>query len=227
MIRPQPGADATAKRIQMLGHEAVLMPLFEVQPVAWDVPPVGAYDALILSSGNAVRHAGQGLQQLRGLPVFAVGSATMKAAEDADLQIAFTGQANVEALIAAASKAGRNRLLWLAGEDRTAISVSDDMSIDIRIVYKSEALPAPPNFGAAVNDADTVLLHSPRAARHFAALCDDHDLDRSLIKLAALSPQIAESAGPGWKQMLVATEPNDASLLSEVQSCFTNMDCDP
>ena len=203
------------------------MPLFEVQPVVWHVPPVGDYDALVLSSGNAVRHAGEGLQRLCGLPIFAVGAATAKAAEDAGLQIAFIGQTNVEALIAEARKAGHHRLLWLAGEDRTVISGPEGVSLDIRVVYKSAALPAPPNFCPAVSDADVVLLHSPRAARHFAKLCEAYDLNRSLIALAALSLQIAESAGSGWKQMMVAAEPNDASLLSEVQSCFTNGNCDP
>lgn len=227
VIRPQPGADATTKRIRALGYEAVLMPLFKVHPVAWDVPPAGAYDAIILSSGNAVRHAGQGLRQLCGLPAFAVGSATMKAAEDVGLQVVFTGQSNLGAVIAAASEVGHRRLLWLAGEDRTGTSVPDEMSLDIRVVYKSAALPASPNFVTAVNNVAAVLLHSPRAARHFAILCDDHDLDRSLITLAALSPQTAESAGSGWKQIFGAAEPNDAALLSEVQRCFTNGNCDP
>ncbi len=203
------------------------MPLFEVQPVAWDVPPISEYDGLILSSGNAVRNAGEALKRLCGLPIFAVGAATGKAAEDAGLQIAFIGQANVGALIAEARKADHYRLLWLAGEDRTVISEPEGVSLDIRVVYKSAALPAPPNFDAAVSDADVVLLHSPRAARRFDKLCNAHDLDRSLITIAALSLQIAESAGSGWKQMTVAAQPNDASLLSEVQSCFTNGDGDP
>lgn len=203
------------------------MPLFEVQPVAWDVPPVREYDALIFSSGNAVRNAGEGLKRLRDLPILAVGAATAKAAEDAGLQIAFIGQTNVEALIAEARKADHHRLLWLAGEDRTIISEPEGVSLDIRVVYKSAALSAPPNFDTAVSDADVVLLHSPRAAIHFLKLCDNHGLDRSLIAIAALSLQIAESAGSGWKRMMVAAVPNDASLLSEVQSCFTNGDCDP
>ena len=203
------------------------MPLFEVQPVAWDVPPVSEYDALILSSGNSVRLAGEGLQRLCGLPLFAVGAATAKAAEDAGLQIAFIGQTNVEALIAEARKADHHRLLWLGGEDRTIIFEPEGVSLDIRVVYKSAALSAPPNFEGAVSDTDVVLLHSPRAARYFVKLCDNHGLDRSFITLAALSPQIADSAGSGWKHMMVAAEPNDASLLSEVQSCFTNGDCDP
>lgn len=203
------------------------MPLFEVRPVAWEVPPVNAYDALILSSGNAFRHAGQGLHRLCGLPIFAVGSATMKAAEDAGLQVAFTGQTNVDAVIAAASENGHHRLLWLAGEDRTTFSVPEAVSLDIRIVYKSAALPAPTNFAAAVSDIDIVLLHSPRAARYFSVLCDDHNLNRRPITLATLSRAIAESAGSGWQQVVVAAEPNDAALLSEVQRCFTNDNCDP
>lgn len=203
------------------------MPLFEVHPVPWDAPPIEAHDALLLSSGNAVRHAGPGLQQLCGLPIFAVGTATMKAAEDAGLLVAFVGQTNVEALIGAAKDGSHHRLLWLAGEDRTASLLPEDIAVDIRTVYRSVASPAPKNFAAEVSDAEIVLLHSPRAARHFAALCDDHKLDRSLITLATLSPPIAESGGPGWKRILVATEPNDTSLLSEVQSYFTNGDCDP
>ena len=151
----------------------------------------------------------------------------MKAAVNAGLQVAFTGQTNVGGVIAAANEAGHHRLLWLAGEDRTIFPVAEAVSLDIRIVYKSAALPAPPNFVAAARDADTVLLHSPRAALHFSVLCDSHSLNRGLITLAALSLAIAESAGPGWNQMLVAAEPNDAALLSEVQRCFTNDDCDP
>jgi uroporphyrinogen-III synthase len=226
-IRPQPGADATAKRIQALGYTAVLLPLFEVHPVAWDVPPANIYDALILSSGNAVRHAGPGLRQLHSLPVYAVGSATMKAAKSAGLPVAFTGRTDVGAVIETARDVGHQRLLWLAGEDRTVPSTPEGISLDVRIVYKSAVLPTPAGFDASVAGADIVMLHSPRAARHFAELCDAHGLDRSHIALGAFSPAVAENAGAGWKHLSVATEPNDTALLSEVQSYFTNGDRDP
>lgn len=227
VVRPQPGAGATAKRIEALGHDALLIPLFHIEPVTWVVPANGDYDALILSSGNAVRHAGRGLHELSGLPIYAVGSATTQAADNAGLRTAFTGQSNVDALIAAARDRGNRRLLWLAGEDRIAVAVPDDVSIDTRSVYKSATLPAPAGFSAAVSDAEAVLLHSPRAATYFSTLCDDLSFDRSVITLATLSRAIAESAGSGWQQVVVAAEPNDAALLSEVQRCFTNDNCDP
>jgi uroporphyrinogen-III synthase len=227
IIRPQPGADATAVRVRTSGHVAILMPLFEVEPVAWDVQSADPYDALLLTSANAVRQAGAGLDALRGLPVLAVGSVTGRAANEAGLNINATGEAGVADLIGIAREAGQKHLLWLAGEDRIAVSVPNGMSLETRIVYRSGAMPPPSNFADAVKMADALLLHSPRAARYLGVLCDAQSLDRANLTLAALSPAIAESAGLGWKAIITAPAPNDASLLSQLQSCFTNNDCDP
>jgi uroporphyrinogen-III synthase len=216
VIRPQPGADATAARVQTAGHEPVLMPLFEVQPVGWQLPSPAKYDALLLTSGNAVRQAGQGLQALRDLPLYAVGSATSSAAGKAGLAITMTGDANVEALLPVIQSAGHKHILWLAGEDRIAISPPEKIALDICVVYKSTALSEPENFSANVRAVDIVLLHSPRAARYFASLCDAQAIDRAGVILATLSPAIAKSAGLGWRELLVAPFPNDAALLSRL-----------
>ena len=216
VIRPQPGADATAQRIRLAGHEAVVMPLFAVQPVEWDYPSPDQYDALLLTSGNAVRAAGQGLEGLRSLPVLAVGTATARAASEFDLAITATGNSGVDDLLRTARQLGYRRLLWLAGEDRTAVSVPEEISLDTRIVYRSAALPAPDCFSDNVQSAEVVMLHSPRAAEYFGRLCDGQSLDRATLSLAALSPNIAEGAGSGWKAIIIAPEPNDASLLSQL-----------
>lgn len=227
VIRPQPGADATAARIRSAGHEPIVMPLFEVQSIAWDLPSANQCDALLLTSGNAVRSAGEGLDALRGLPVFAVGSATARAVQTAGLPKAVVGESNVAELLDTAIDAGHRRLLWLAGQDRIAVLAPDGMMLDIRTVYRSAALPAPEDFADHVRSADAVLLHSPRAARHFAALCDDQTVDRAEATLGALSPSIAENAGQGWKALITAAEPNDAALLSQLQTCFSRGDSDP
>jgi uroporphyrinogen-III synthase len=192
------------------------MPLFEVQSVAWDMPQLGGYDALLLTSGNAVRWAGTGLAAVRGLPVFAVGSASALAANHAGLAVVATGKNGVAEVISLAQAAGHRRLLWLAGEDRIPVSVPDGLTLDTRIVYQSVALPPPDNFSDAVGAADIVLLHSPRAARHFASLCDSQAIDRTSIKLAALSRAIAENAGVGWQSIAVASVPNDNMLLAQL-----------
>lgn len=217
IIRPQPGADATAARVQAAGHRAILMPLFELRPVAWELPSVKRFGALLLTSGNAVRQAGKKLNALVGLPVIAVGSATARAAEQEGLTVVITGKSDVTDVLALAQRAGHRRLLWLAGEDRVAVSVSDDLTIEIIDTYRSVALPAPENFSEAVFQAQAVLLHSPRAAAHFAALCDIGKIDRAQIKLAVLSPGIASHAGDGWKSIIVAPAPSDNMLLAQLE----------
>jgi uroporphyrinogen-III synthase len=117
VIRPQPGADATAARIEAAGHEADVMPLFAVQPMSW-TPPAGAFDGLLLTSANAVRQAGPQLQFYSKLPVWAVGDRTANAARRQGLNLAHVGTDGVGALLAGAEP---RRLLWLSGEDRTPL----------------------------------------------------------------------------------------------------------
>ena len=214
VIRPQPGADATAARIEASGNEALVMPLFEVQPVAWKVLPPERYDALMITSANAVRQARDGLGQLTTLPVYAVGSATARALAKAGLNAAFTGNAGVEALLDVIRDVGHSRLLWLVGEDHTGVPGHQGISIETRIVYRSNALQPAEDFAAIVQSADGVLLHSARAARYFAELCKMPGIDRTRVTIGALSPAIADSAGTGWQKVVVSATPDDAALLS-------------
>ena len=57
VLRPEPGAAATVKRARARGLDAVAIPLFEIEPLAWEAPPAGGFDGLLLTSANAVRHA--------------------------------------------------------------------------------------------------------------------------------------------------------------------------
>ena len=211
VIRPQPGADATAARVKAAGHEALMMPLFGVEPVAWDLPLAENYDSLLLTSANAVRQAGPQLGALAHLPVVAVGEVTAAAARIAGLIVSQTGDGGAEALLADLRDC---RLLWLAGEDRTDIAVPASVRIEIRVVYRSAILPVATNFSEMTLAADYVLLHSARAAEHFASLTADQGFDKSAISIAALSEKIAVAAGDGWRSVRVAPQPNDAALLS-------------
>jgi len=58
-----------------MGIDAVVMPLFEVRAVPWHAPDPTAFDMLLLTSANALRHGGGELGRLRLLPVAAVGEA--------------------------------------------------------------------------------------------------------------------------------------------------------
>ena len=79
VLRPEPGARATVERARAMGLDAFAMPLFKVEAVAWDVPDPNEFDALLLTSANAVRHGGAGLRRVLDSPVHAVGEATADA----------------------------------------------------------------------------------------------------------------------------------------------------
>jgi uroporphyrinogen-III synthase len=225
IIRPQPGADATARRFKDAGHAPVLMPLFAIEHVPLQTVSVDGYDAILLTSGNAVRAACGFLETARDTPIYAVGSATASALAHLALLVAATGSNGVEALVGVAAADGHKKLLWLAGEDHSAVPQIAGVHIDITIVYRSAVLETPAQFTAQVAVCDAVILHSSRAAAHFAGLCDAGGLSRSKVTLATFSNAIAQSAGDGWAQIIVAPLPNDAALMDTIRQHFPTIHC--
>lgn len=225
IIRPQPGADATARRFKGAGYAPVRMPLFAIEYLPPPSVSAGGFDAILLTSGNAARAACGFLESARDTPIYAVGSATASALAHLSLPVAATGSTGVEALVGVAAADGHKKLLWLAGEDHSAVPQIAGVHIDIAIVYRSVALETPADFAAQVAVCDAVILHSSRAAAHFAGLCDAGGLSRSKITLATFSNAIAASAGDGWAQIIVAALPNDAALMDAIRQHFTRIDC--
>ena len=201
VVRPEPGNARTVAAARALGFAAAAMPLFGVAPLPWTPPDPAGFDALVLTSANAVRHGGDGLDALRGLPVLAVGAATAAAARAAGFVVAATGSADAAALIDAASS--YPRLLHLGGRDRAVVPVTAGIA-----VYASDPLPVPGDAAALLHGA-TVLLHSARAAQAVAAL----PIERDATAVAAISPAVLEAVGAGWQRGVVAARPSDAALL--------------
>ena len=59
-----------------MGLAAEGWPLSAAEPAGWILPAAGTFDALLLGSANALRHAGPGLAPCAGMPAYAVGAAT-------------------------------------------------------------------------------------------------------------------------------------------------------
>ena len=117
ILRPEPGASATLRRAHALGLDAVTIPLFAIEPIEWQAPDPSGFDGLLITSANAVRNAGRGLDRLLELPVYAVGEATAAEALTYGFKVAKVGAAGIDALLATIRPG--IRLLHLAGEDRT------------------------------------------------------------------------------------------------------------
>ncbi|WP_445194069.1 uroporphyrinogen-III synthase [Sphingomonas sp. Tas61C01] len=206
VVRPAPGDARTLERLAARGVDVELIPLFAVRPVAWTPPEPAAFDALLLTSANALRHGGTGLDRLRRLPVVAVGAATAAAARAAGFVVALTGDGDVARVCDEAASAGLGRLLHLAGRDRKAAGAT------AITVYASEALAVSPDDVARFAGA-TVLLHSARAATMVARLVDRDGIDRARVRLAAFSPAVAAAVGDGWQEVAIASAPTDPALI--------------
>lgn len=186
------------------------MPLFEVRPVAWHAPDPTAFDMLLLTSANALRHGGPELGRLRLLPVAAVGEATAAAARELGFRVELVGHAGVAALMQTLPPT--LRLLHLAGHERSEIADAVHR-IDVVNVYEATSID-PPNDLRVLAAGAVVALHSPRAASRLAALTEKHGIDRSTIALVAFSPAVAVAAGDGWERIAVAERPSDSALLA-------------
>lgn len=202
VLRPEPGATTTIERARAMGLDAVATPLFAVGPLDWAVPEASAFDGLLLTSANAVRHGGDGLQALRGLKAYAVGEATAQAARDAGFHVAATGDAGVARLLATIES--DLRLLHLCGVDRRPTDGARQSVTPIP-VYRSELVD-----DVHIADANLALIHSPRTAARFAELVED----KSSIIIAAISQAVADAAGDGWRAVEIAEQPSDEALVA-------------
>lgn len=205
VLRPEPGASTTLARAREQGLDAFKLPLFAIERRDWTPPPdLSLFDGLLVTSANAFREGGDGLETLKGLPVYAVGPATAEAGRAAGFAIAETGVANVRFLLRSLDPA--LRLLHLAGEDR----------IDTRRFWQT--ITSLPVYRArAIEDIDgrrlagcVALVHSPRAGRRLAEVASD----KPSIAIAALSKAAAQACGAGWERIEAVRRPSDVALLA-------------
>lgn len=209
VLRPEPGATQTVKRARDRGLDAVALPLFVAVPLDWRAREPNGFDALLLTSANAVRLAGDRLIELRGLAVHAVGQATADAAREAGFDIASSGDAGVERLLG--SLEPDLKLLHLCGEDRTTIGDARQ-KITAVPVYRSEAIEPVPEVQQA--EGAIVLIHSARAGSRFEELVEAQKVDRAACVIAAISTSAADAVGSGWQRIEHAEQPTDDALLA-------------
>ena len=204
VLRPEVSANATVARARAAGLEAIAIPLFEIEPVEWQAPDAGSFDGLLLTSTNAVTSAGEQIDLLRGLRVYAVGDATAEAARGAGFDIAATGDSGIDRLLD--SIEADLRMLHLCGAERREPRDARQ-AITPLTVYRSREIDQPDLSPAP---GQLALIHSPRAGMRFAELVKD----RTTIAVAAISKAALEAVGEGWEMAEAADAPNDDALLA-------------
>jgi len=210
VTRPEPGNAATVERARVLGLDAGAMPLFAAHPLSWEVPRAADFDALLLTSAQAVRLAGPALANLSSLPVHAVGAATAEAAEAAGLTVVRVGPVDAQSLLDGMTSDNIRRILWLCGRDRSELDPHGAM-LEPLPCYAVDLVDPPAEWAAQIAAPAVILAHSARAARRIAALAGPA---RAHLALVAISPAVAAEAGAGWAELTASAQPNDAAMLA-------------
>jgi uroporphyrinogen-III synthase len=229
ITRPEPGAARTGERLRTLGFEPVRLPLTEIRLIAAELPSGHIFDAVAVSSANAVRHARPSLlRALAGLPVFVVGRRTAEAATEAGLATPTVGPGDGQGLAALmASRLPRGaRIAYLCGRVRAhgfegtlraaGIEAVPVETYDTAILdYTDEELKAA--LGSEALDA--VLLYSRVAAEAFLKLTD-RSVTSPLLARAIFICMSERAAGPAmavWgRRVRIAGEPSEEAMLARL-----------
>lgn len=211
VTRAEPGNAATVARARELGLDARAMPLFAARALDWQAPDARDFDALLLTSAQALRLAGPELEELKALPAHAVGSATATAAKTAGLTVAMTGPGDAQSLFdAMASSEKTSNILWLCGRERTAFDARGTRLVPLP-VYAVDPVDPPSDWVRLIAEPAAILAHSARGAARIAELVG---ADRGHLSLVAISAAAAAAAGEGWAAVTVTERPDNAAMVT-------------
>jgi uroporphyrinogen-III synthase len=208
ILRPEPGASATAAAASDLGLTPVVMPLFDGKAVDWTAPDPSTFDGLLLTSASAIKYGGEQVEKYRDLPTYCVGGRTAQVAEDAGFNVVAIGRGGVDSLLVAAPPG--DKLLHLCAANRR--EPTGGRAVEPVPVYEAAELPVPSGFSEV--EGAVVAIHSPRGGSTFSRMVDEARLQRDRIAIVAISPESARAAGEGWQRVESARQPTDSELLA-------------
>lgn len=194
VTRPEEQGRALAERLEELGHEVVLCPLIELEPLGDEPIDLAGYDWVVVTSPNG---AEQLARRRRGEPkrLAAIGPGTAEALRrhglDADLVPAVSTQ---EGLAAELPRPPGHVLLAAAEGARQHLV--DALGAELVPLYRTRELaPAQPP------DGDLVVLASASAARAFGAL----ELE---IPAVSIGPETTAAAREARIRVVAEAEPH-------------------
>jgi uroporphyrinogen-III synthase len=193
----------------MAGFKTALCPLFSVRPIQWTAPDPDLFDAIMLTSANALLHGGDQLAQYTAMRAFAVGHTTASAARKAGFSNVFHGSADVQSLMAAIAGEGYRHVLHLAGQHVRPVDPGEVRLTQV-VVYASDENAT--DLQSHIFPGDVLLVHSARAGRRLAALIPPEQ--RATLNLVAISPAALAAADDGWACAVAANSPDDGAMLA-------------
>lgn len=201
VTRPRGHEEELAGGLEALGHEVVLCPLIEVEPLADEPIDVSGYDWVIVTSVNGAREL---RRRMRGDPrrLAAIGQATADALGGADLVPAVSTQ---EGLLAELPRPAGHVLF--AGAEGARRLLVDELGATFVPLYRTrELVPDEPPAG------DLVVLASASAARAWGRLGIS-------VPAVSIGPQTTAAALEAGVDVVAEAETHDvAGLLAAITS---------
>jgi uroporphyrinogen-III synthase len=234
VLRPQPAADRTARKLAALGHKTVLLPLFEPEH---DIDALKAalgerHSAIAVTSAEVARmfaRIGDDLDRHLLTTVFSVGQASARAVSDAGFRTVLTpggdGKDLAAMIVAHCRDFGMpaEPILYLAGNPRASAFEShlSQAGIPLRTVECYRMAPLVPKRSQAEAALlrpvpDAVLLYSRQAARAFFELPPLTEAPDGFLStlMLCMSPNVAKAVPERFSVLtVVAPAPNEESLL--------------
>jgi len=230
VTRPHPDNETTLASLRARGFDALAAPMLRFEPLPFHDDDGTHYDAVMLTSANALRAIDLTGSRLLRLPLFAVGAHTADAARAAGFGEVLMAKGDAIALrdlvlarVDAGALAKAARLLYLAGADLSRDLAGELGQKGLTVVTRTTYRMAPvASFPREVTEAflanriTAVLHYSRRSALAFLDAVRARGLEISALAL----PQCCISAAvasvlrdAGATQVAVAARPDESALL--------------
>jgi len=230
VTRPHPDNETTLASLRARGFDALAAPMLRFEPLPFHDDDGTHYDAVMLTSANALRAIDLTGSRLLRLPLFAVGAHTADAARAAGFGEVLMAKGDAIALrdlvlarVDAGALAKAARLLYLAGADLSRDLAGELGQKGLTVVTRTTYRMAPvASFPREVTEAflanriTAVLHYSRRSALAFLDAVRARGLEISALAL----PQCCISAAvasvlrdAGATQVAVAARPGESALL--------------
>ena len=199
VTRPPAQAGELAERLERLGHDVVLCPLIEIEPLGEDPIDVSGYDWLVITSRNGAELLSQ---RVAGpLPrVAAVGPGTAETLRARGIEPSLVPRHSIQEGLLDELPHPTGRVLVAGAEDARPL-LADELRADVVSLYRTRRLtPAEPPSG------DLVVLASASAARAFAELGVD-------IPAVTIGPQTSAAASAAGVTIVAEARTHDLKGL--------------
>lgn len=232
VTRPHPDDQATAENLQARGFDVVRAPMLRFEALPFRDDDEAEYDAVIVTSANALRAVESRLagHRLLKLPLFAVGEHTAAVARQAGFSQVIVAKGGAQALLDLVLKRSKAKqlnksaaILYLAGTD-----LAHDLAAELGehgftvVTYTTyRMVPAsilPPEIvdAFAAGRIEAVLHYSQRSARAFldAARAGGVEISALALPQCCISTNVAATLrDAGATQVISAASPDENALF--------------